>query len=158
MNLLPNDSDYIVFVDGDTIFTTPDFGSLIEEVIKLNPLVDMFTCYTNRVGCKWQVHPDVDGFNNDMKYHMDFGKQLKMDNGTQVTDVTNNSPFSGMLFIIKKSAWDKIGGAKKTGMLGVDNDIHMNIRKHGMKLYRIDGLYVYHWYRNNDKNDTKHLK
>ena len=158
MNLLPNDDDYMVFVDGDTIFTTPDFGSLIEEVIKLNPTVDMFTCYTNRVGCKWQVHPNVDGSNNDMKYHMDFGKQLKLDNGTQVTDVTNNSPFSGMLFIIKKSAWDKIGGAKKTGMLGVDNDIHMNIRKHGMKLYRIDGLYVYHWYRGGNKNDISHLK
>ena len=27
-----------------------------------------------------------------------------------------------MLFIVKKSAWDKIGGAKKTGMLGVDNE------------------------------------
>lgn len=158
MNLLPNDSDYMVFVDGDTIFTTPDFGSLIEEVIKLNPLVDMFTCYTNRVGCDWQVHPNVDGSNDDMKYHMEFGKQLKMDNSTQVTDVTNNSPFSGMLFIIKKSAWDKIGGVKKTGMLGVDNDIHMNIRKHDMKLYRIDGLYVYHWYRGGDKNNTKHLK
>ena len=25
MNLLPNDSDYMVFVDGDTIFTTPRF-------------------------------------------------------------------------------------------------------------------------------------
>ena len=93
-----------------------------------------------------------------MKYHMDFGKQLKMDNGTQVTDVTNNSPFSGMLFIIKKSAWDKIGGWKSNGMLGIDNDIHMNIRKHGMKLYRIDGLYVYHWYRGGNKYDTSHLK
>ena len=63
-----------------------------------------------------------------------------------------------MLFIIKKSAWNKIGGCKSNGMLGVDNEIHMNIKKHGMKLYRIDGLYVYHWYRGGNKYDTSHLK
>jgi hypothetical protein len=53
MELLPNDNDWMVFVDGDTIFTTADYGSLIKDVIQDNPDYDMFTCYTNRVGCKW---------------------------------------------------------------------------------------------------------
>lgn len=116
----------------------------------------MFTCYTNRVACKWQVHPDVDVVSNDIKYHMEFGQSIKDNN--EVMDVTNNSLFSGMLFIVKKSAWDKIGGAKKTGMLRVDNDIHAKIKKNRLKFGLIKGLYVYHWYRNGDKNYTKHLK
>ena len=33
MNLLPNDSDYMVFVDGDTIFTTPDFGNISKAIL-----------------------------------------------------------------------------------------------------------------------------
>ena len=63
-----------------------------------------------------------------------------------------------MLFIVKKSAWDKIGGAKKTGMLAVDNDIHAKIKKNRLKFGLIKGLYVYHWYRGGDKNNNKHLK
>ena len=158
MDIIPNDNDYACFVDADTIFTTPDYGTLIEEVIKLNPTIDMFTCYTNRVNCKWQIHPDVDVYSNDMSYHMLFGKQIKEHNQTKCTDCTNGQLFSGMFFIIKKSAWNKIGKAKQYGMLGIDNDIHKKIKQHKMKLYRMDGLYVYHWYRNNRPNYKDHLK
>lgn len=156
MELLPNDSDYMVFVDGDTIFTTPDYGNIIYKAILNNPEYDMFTCYTNRVGCKWQIHPNVDIDSNDMKYHMEFGQSIK--DNEEVIDVTKNSLFSGMLFIVKKSAWNKIGGAKKAGMLGIDNDIHLKIKKNGLKFGLIKGLYVYHWYRGGNKYNTSHLK
>lgn len=158
INLLPNDNDYAAFFDADTIVTTPDYGCLIEQVIKEHPEYDMFTCYTNRVCCDWQVHPLVDRSSNNMMYHMNFGKQLKDLNGSKIIDVTNNSLFSGMFFIVKKSAWKRIGGAITKGMLGVDNDIHKKIKKHGLKFGLITGMYVYHWYRNNNSNSINHLK
>ena len=49
INLLPNDNDYAAFFDADTIVTTPDYGCLIDKVIKEHPDIDMFTCYTNRL-------------------------------------------------------------------------------------------------------------
>ena len=158
INLLPNDNDYACFFDADTIITTSDYGCLIEQVIKEHPEYDMFTCYTNRVCCDWQIHPLVDKQTNDIAYHMKFGKQLKDLNGSKIIDVTNNSLFSGMFFIVKKSSWKRIGGAITKGMLGVDNDIHQKIKKHGLKFGLITGMYIYHWYRNNNSNSINHLK
>ena len=73
MKVLPNDDDFACFVDGDTIFSTPNYGHIIQSVVDENPEVKLFTCYTNRIGCKWQVAPGIDIDSNDMKYHRDFG-------------------------------------------------------------------------------------
>lgn len=59
---------------------------------------------------------------------------------------------------MKKVVYRCISGAKKTDMLRVDNDIHAKIKKKKLKFGLIKGLYVYHWYRNGDKNYIKHLK
>ena len=55
MKLLPDDG-WAVFRDGDTLFLDSYYGKVIEEAIKENPDTDCFTCYTNRVGCEWQVY------------------------------------------------------------------------------------------------------
>lgn len=156
-NIIPNDDDYGCIVDADTIFTTPDYGTLIENVIARYPDVEAFTCYTNRVGCPWQVYNGVDVKSNDIEYHRNIGKKLYEENGTDCVDMTNTQLFSGMFFIIKKSAWKKIGGAIEKGMLKVDNAIHQGIKNNGMKLFLMKGLYLYHWYRNGNKNDKAHL-
>lgn len=158
VNTVPSDSDYICFIDADTIFTTSDYGCVIESAINRYPNVDCFTCYTNRVNCLWQVPDGVDKITDDYKYHRNFGEMLKDKYGNECVDMTNQQLFSGMFFIIKKSAWKKIGGALSQGMLGVDNDIHRKIISHGLKLYLMKGLYVYHWHRGSCLNtSTKHL-
>ena len=68
MENLPNDTDFACFVDGDTIFTTSNFGDQIADVIKKYPDNRFFTCYTNRVGYKYQIHPSVNKDNNDITY------------------------------------------------------------------------------------------
>lgn len=159
VELLPNDDDYACFIDADTIFTTSDYGVLLEQVIRENPDVDCFTCYTNRVNCKWQVPDGVDTTEDDYKYHREFGQKLKDKYGSSVADCTNTQLFSGMFFMVKKSSWMKFGGAKPVGMLGVDNDIHKKIIKNRMKLYLIKGLYLYHWHRGSCVNNiSTHLK
>ena len=155
--LCPKDS-YICFMDADTMPTIPEYGLLIEQVLMRYPYVEAFTCKTNRVGCKWQIAEGVPWDNDDMQYHRRIGRELANRYGDECRDVTNEKPFSGLLLVIKKSAWDKINGACTTmGMLGVDNDLHYRIRSAGMRLYQMLGLYMYHWYRGGDKKDKSHL-
>lgn len=153
-------NDYICFVDADTTFTTYDYGTLIEKIVKQYPNVDAFTCCTNRVACKWQIAEGVNPLTDDIVYHRNFGKYRQDKYGTLCVDVTNKDDkhlFSGLFLLIKKSAWDKIGGAATEGMLKVDNDIHKKLKKAGLLFYQMKGLYLYHWYRGGDKNYKDHL-
>ena len=158
VDIVPNDNDYICFIDADTIFTIPNYGHVIESAIKSYPDVDCFTCYTNRVNCKWQVPDGCDISTDDYKYHRNFGEKLFENYGSECIDMTKSQLFSGMFFIIKKSSWIKIGGAISKGMLGIDNNIQQKLINNGMKLYLIKGLYVFHWHRGScNNNNINHL-
>jgi len=152
-----SDIDWACFIDGDAVHTTSFFGKRIEEVIYANPQYSLFTCYTNRIGCPYQIAPGVDQSSNDQSYHRTFGENLWNKFGTQVQDITNNSPLSGVMILIKKDIWKKVGGFKEDKMLTVDNDIHMKVAKSGGKVGLMKGIYVQHWYRNNNIKDIKHL-
>lgn len=154
---LINDNDWVCFLDGDAVHTSPFFGSRIELVINENPNYDLFTCYTNRIGCSYQIPPNVDSNTNDQKYHRDFGENLWNTHTTKIKDITNNSPLSGVVILIKKSAWSKVGGFVESGMLGVDNDIHVKFKNFNLKVGLMMGIYVQHWYRGGNINDKKHL-
>lgn len=161
MGLLPKDNDYACFIDHDATWTTYNWYNIIEKAVRAHPNIGCFTALTNRVFCKWQL-AKVDRGNNDISYHRDIGWQLYNKEGSACQDMTTNHWMSGVVIIIRKSTWKKIGGFKQ-GMLGVDNDLHQKLRKHKEKLYLIKGLYVYHWYSNHNMNlvkkrDTSHLR
>jgi len=78
-------------------------------------------------------------------------------NKTNVVDVTYHSPMSGVMLLINKSSWERVGGFKEDKMLSIDNDIHYRIKNAGMKSGLMTGVYVQHWYRGGNKNDKKHL-
>ena len=154
---LIGDDDWVCFLDGDAVHTTSFFGVRIEEVIDKNPGYSLFTCYTNRIGCPYQVAPNVNRKSNDQEYHRKLGESLWNSYKTKVVDITNNSPLSGVLILIKKSAWEKVGGFREVGMLGVDNDIHIKFKNYGFKVGLMQGIYLQHWYRNDNQKDVKHL-
>lgn len=159
MELLPSDDDFACFVDGDTIFTTPNYGNQIEEATKKYPKVGCFTAYTNRVNCEWQIYPGVDKDNNDMYYHRQIGKQAQerfWSKCIDVTDMPRDKVLSGFLMLLKKSVWKKIGGFKD-GVLGVDNDLHWKIQDHKESIHLMQGVYLYHWYRWPNYKDKSHL-
>lgn len=157
MKILPNNDDFACFVDGDTIFTTPNYGHIIERVILENKNIGCFTALTNRVFCVWQVANGVDINNNDMEYHRTFGKNILEIYDTYCEDVTMKALMSGFLILINKKTWKKIGGFKEDGMLGIDNDLHLKIRKCREKMYMMKGIYLYHWYRYPNRSDISHL-
>lgn len=160
MSILPNDNDFGCFIDADAMFTTHTYGKQLEDIAKEYPQVGVFVGVTNRIGCKWQLAPEADRVTNDVKYHREFGEALLKNKYLYCEDVTHKPKeyvLSGFLIMIKKSTWKKIGGFKETGMLGVDNDIHWKCQDHNIPVYKMDGVYLYHWYRNGEAKNKQHL-
>lgn len=160
ISILPNDDDYACFIDGDATFTTYTFGKQLEDVVEQYPEAGVFVGITNRVGCKWQVAKDVKHESNDIAYHRQVGQALQDNKYLYCEDVTYKPKLevlSGVLMMIKKSAWKIIGGIKDEGMLGIDNDVHWKCQEHDIKIYKMEGFYVYHWYRGEDPKNKQHL-
>jgi len=152
MNLLP-DNATACFTDGDTIFTTSDYGHRLQIYLDLYTECGLFTCKTNRVKCQHQL---AYNWNSEhMANHREFAQTLK--SNFSITDITNEQLFSGVMIMIRKQTWKKIGPFK-SGMLGVDNDIHQKAKDHNKPVYLMNGIYLYHWYRGGHINNTSHLK
>jgi len=147
------DDDWAVFLDHDAMFTTYTWYKLVEKAIATYPGVGVFTGTTNRVFCKWQL-ANVSRGENDIAYHRDMGEKIERDFGIECSNMTNYPWMSGVVIIISKKCWGKIGGFA-SGMLGVDNQLHKALRKHKQKLFLIKGLYIYHWYSNHNLNQAK---
>ncbi len=157
MEALPNDDDWCVFVDGDAMFATHFFGNQIEEIINKEG-VELFTSVTNRVGNK---HQCIDGMWDEdrMSKLWEKGKELADKYGSELVDITDYTPLSGVLIGLKKGAWKRIGGFKSEPglMLSIDNSIHDSMRKDGGKVWMAKGLFLIHYYRNGIKKNKQHL-
>jgi GT2 family glycosyltransferase len=150
-------NDWVCFIDGDAVHTTHFFGKYIELVIEKNPQYSIFTCVTNRIGCPHQIAPGIDQKNDNQTYHREFGKKMWETYNTEVTDITNKQLFSGVIILIKKSVWERLGGFKEDKMLAIDNDIHIKAFHAKLKVGLMKGIYVQHWYRGGNQNNKSHL-
>jgi GT2 family glycosyltransferase len=158
MELIPTENDYCCFIDRDAMFLHPFYGLQIEHIIE-NSNFDLYTCMTNRVNCKQQLHGYPSNWRgNDIENHINIATRLYEQRKYEIEDITGIIPgISGMVMILKKSTWSKIGGFKGQGMLGIDNQLHYDVRDCGGKVMLMRGVYVYHYYRNGDCKNTKHL-
>jgi len=144
--------DWACLIDHDAMFTTTIWHDQMERAINLNPDAGLFVPRTNRIGCGWMKLQGVETKNHDMIYHRCLGRELADSRGATVTDVTiweeqpSRKPLSGVLMLLSKKVWQQVSGFK-AGFLTVDNDMHARIRKAGLKVYLMEGVYLYHWYR-----------
>jgi GT2 family glycosyltransferase len=159
MNMV-NDDDYVCFIDADATFTTTFFGKQLEDIVTKYKECGFFTCVTNRVGCVWQLSGSIDSDN--IKEHREYGQEIYdkyYDSVTQINDQVN--ALSGVLILVSKRIWKTIGGFSENGMLGVDNDFYFKALSQNQIIYRMDGVYLYHWYRGGDMSRSleskKHL-
>ena len=115
--------EYVAFVDADTEWLDPYFGSKIHDIVNQHPN-SFFTCYTNRTNCKWQRRNEV--LNNDISEHRSYAHYIWLNNKDKVLDCTSSQLWSGHLMICPKDKWTPI---KKRGLLGIDNEIHKMAKK-----------------------------
>lgn len=155
MELLPNDDDWACFIDGDACFLTPDWGSVISNVVDQYPDTGMFTCYTNRIANPQQLYCGKFSENADIRYHRNIAIVCRQVNPHKVSDLSR--PISGIMMIIQKKTWRDF--PFKDGLLSVDNDISNRLLKAGKKVRLIKGIYMFHYYRFNEgRKNVKHLQ
>jgi hypothetical protein len=149
-----NNDDWACFTDADAMFTTSNFGDLIQAYIDTYPKTGLFTSMTNRVMNTPQLHGSQISNNFDMKHHFRIGAELAK-KGTQSKELSKSEPISGVLLLISKRAWKE---AKfKDGQLGVDNQIHFDLLDKGFEVRLMQSVYMLHWYRGFNINDKSHL-
>lgn len=164
MELLPDDG-WTLFRDADTLFLDSYYGKHILKAIEMYPETGCFTCLTNRIGARKQLHNEYKG--DDITIHRQIATNLRNLNGDSYVAfgpaVKKVNVFSGMMFVLSKKVWKDIGGFKefKPGhgrMLGVDNRLHLDLDAKGYDVKILTGMYIYHWYRGGNAGDIKHLR
>lgn len=160
MEALPNDEDAACFMDADAALVTGPYGRQFEAILRRYPECGLFFGMTNRLGCQLQVVKSVDPASNDIAYHRKVGAEIMEKYWDECVPVTAGKTelMSGVLFILRKSAWKKAGRFLDKGILGVDNDMHAKVAASGTPVMLMKGAYVYHWYRGGKRNVTAHLK
>lgn len=157
--LVPNDDDWIVIQDGDIIYLTCDWGTRIENGLKLDgDKFGLIGCYTNRLRGLHQLHEAKFSFNHDLQYHYTIAESYNQEGVHDIGDKI----VAGFFMAFKKSTWIACKGFDENTRV-FDTLFNMKVRALGMKVGLMRSLYVYHAYRIWSKsdqpwNDYKHLK
>lgn len=165
MDLIPED-DWACFMDHDTLVTSRSWYRVLEAAVESEPDAGAFVAVTNRLvkaRSGWQMAPEADHDNHDVIYHWKIGYLRERKYGASLQDVTDieskgrYKPFSGFFFCVSKKTWIAMGGCKKHDFCSVDHYLHREIKKTGKKVYLLNGIYLYHWYRCDEKlSDMSH--
>jgi len=153
MSLLPNDNDWACFTDRDAFFIQNNYITKIEKAVKDNSDAGLITCITNRVGERKQCYKERIDDNPNILAHYAIGK--KLENIYTYTEIPHE--ISGFCMMVKKSVWQNV--KFPAGLLGVDNEYSRMIIDAGYRIIRMDGLYMFHYYRlKQGRNNKEHLK
>lgn len=145
----------VCFIDGDTMFLTPDFGHIIEDYHKRFPEA-VLTCRTNR------IHPlskQLDGqLDNECNMVSLINKASSRKHLKTVTEILPGQGMSGFLMVVPKSVWLKVPFKENIGCLGVDSIFRIELHRAGIKILIMDAMLIFHLYRlGSNINDKKHL-
>jgi hypothetical protein len=134
----------VCFIDGDTMFLTPDFGHLIDDYHRRFPET-VLTCRTNR------IHPLSKQLDGKMDEECDVRKLLcKAEERKRLRTVTEIKPgeaMSGLLMVVPKKVWHHVPFKETGGCLGVDSQFRKDLHSNGIKIYIMDGIFIFHQYR-----------
>lgn len=150
MELLGED-DWAVFLDHDACWTTPRWHDQVEAAIARVPDAGMFTAVTNRIASRWQQAAEVQarqgsaspvvGHEDDIAWHRKVGEERL--NNRDLLDVTDTQGIGGVVLAISKATWRRQRFV--SGLFCVDHNMHFALKRLGLRVWLIEGLYVYHW-------------
>ena len=157
--LVPNDNDWIIIRDGDTMYTRSDWQKIVHEVIKRHGgKYKLFGAKTNRVN---RPHQRIKGMehNFDLRQHYKKGQDL-FDKHQYDVEV-NNLSVSGFFMCFPKYVWNefKFNEKKPTSF---DTLFFQDVKRR-YACADIKGLYIIHLFRlweediNKAKKSINHL-
>lgn len=153
--LVPDDDDWITFIDGDIMLLLMDWGEIWQKIIDNNPNAGIISAITNRVFPTYQKVQNMEN-ERDISIHRNFAQERFDTYQYSVTPAPQNN-ISGFFFSFKKSTWKKIGGFDD-GILTVDWKFSNKVKKLQLPLLVAEGFYVLHYYRLNEGSRyTTHL-
>ena len=142
---------WFILIDYDVMIMNPYWHEICEDAImRFGHVCGLFSCYTNRIGCKLQVAPGVDKSNidcHDMLFHRKRALELYKTREGKVRDVTESTQeFSGFFMLSNKTVWEKVGGFDTSSFFHIDRYYCRGVRKAGYRTMIIESLYCYHAY------------
>lgn len=145
ISLYPANS-WICLIDHDVMFLTPDAIRHIEKYTEKYPDTGIFTCFTNRLHpqSKGQLLGNICSENDSIREHIDIAEARKK-SLYQVTPLQNN--IGGFLMVINKATWERIKFKEGIKCLGVDTEFSLRVLQAGLKILRMDAIYIFHTYR-----------
>lgn len=155
--LLPDDYWGCV-TDIDVNFLTPDSGFILHEYVRRFPDAGILTCFTNRISplSHMQLLGGAISESPDYKHHIGLA-EAQRDFLYETTQIQKD--ISGFLMLVSKRTWNNYPFPDLNKPLGVDTYYGRAIRAAGLRILRMDGLYVWHTYRMmNGINHKEHLK
>ncbi len=141
--LLNTDITHVCLMDGDIMFLTPNWGTIIQEYVEQYPN-DVLTCRTNRIHhLSKQLLP---GFDLTSVFGMIIeANQLSAQR--TITEILPGEGMSGFLMVVPVEVWKQIPFVEGIGCLGVDSCFRVDLHRAESKTLIMDGLLVYHIYR-----------
>lgn len=149
MRCLPDDA-IVILKDIDTCFVLPDTPYHLLKYHELYPEA-LLTCYTNRLSplAVPQLSGGKPSETTDMRTWIELA-QLKKKSLYNVTQIRQD--ISGFLMVMSKKFWQRFPFPEmpypdKGGCIGVDTKFGRQVREGGAKIFRCDGIFVFHLYR-----------
>ncbi len=135
---------HVCLMDGDIMFLTPNWGTIIEEYVALHPDA-VLTCKTNRIHAvskqlDRQLMTCVDV--EQMIGHATDRSHLRI-----VTPILPGEGMSGFLMVVPVTVWERVKFVEGIGCLGVDSQFRIDLHNAGVETLIMDGLLVWHTYR-----------
>ena len=152
--LVPNDDDWITFMDGDIMQLYLDWSEKWNSILLTNEDAGIITCKSNRAAKSNTDQIDHSMYNEqNIINHKNHAEYLYEKYYLNTNEMTIDF-MSGFFFSFKKSTWKMVGGFVD-GILDVDSCFYKAVKKTKKKCLVAQGFYVLHYYRMKEGENYK---
>jgi GT2 family glycosyltransferase len=145
-------SEWVLLLDHDVLLLNPNWYTVCVKAIEQNPQAGLITAYCNNIGNKTQIARGAPLVTESVRKHREFARSVFDKNGFNTRVI--NDDIGGFFLLVKKEAWDKIGGFIDS-FFHVDTDFARSIRTAGYDVVIMEGMYCLHLRERDDKSWIK---
>lgn len=150
MQLIADPEDWGCLMDGDMAFLLSDFGHQIQDYIDKCPDTGMFTCYGSRCPYGHQIKDGINSDSDSIKYIFENTANMHRRDHGKLSPINRN--IAGHLMVIQKKTWTKYRDQIEkqsacANIQAVDTAISTILLKNKEKIMMMDGMQVFHYYR-----------